>query len=121
MASQHLGITLTDQSFAVQGAVQTQGRNTAPFSKYPTGYECGKRLRKMQTDAKAECKATGRHCSGQKEEILAHHAAHLTDLLATGTLGLAPHLTDHSDLHGNKYIFNLSCNSVTTAYFWGNK
>lgn len=41
--------------------------------------------------------------------------------LAAGTLGLPPHLTDHFDLHGNKYIFNLSLTSVITVDFWGNK
>lgn len=40
--------------------------------------------------------------------------------LATGTLRLL-HLTDHSDLHGNKYIFSLSCKSVIAVDFWGNK
>lgn len=69
--------------------------------------------RKMKTDAKAMCKATGRHCSGQQEEVLAHHGAHhiLIDLqpLALKDL-LLTLLTDHSDLHGNKYIFNLSRN-----------
>lgn len=34
--------------------------------------------------------------------------------LATGTPGLPPHLTDHSDLCGSKYIFNLSHSSRTS-------
>lgn len=49
---QHLGTTLTDQSSAVWGAVQTQGRNIAPFPKYPAGFEHGNRLQEDEDRCK---------------------------------------------------------------------
>ena len=120
-AAQLRGTMLADRSSVVQGGVQTHGRNTVPFPDYPAGYEHGKRL---QEDADS-CKG---RVQGNRQTLLrpagrdlgtSRGSPHTS--LATGTLGLPPHLTDHFDLHGNKYFFNLSRNSVTTADFWGNK
>lgn len=77
----HLGITCPQSRVVLCTAPYKHRAETLSLS--PTTLQAtstARGCRKMQTDAKAECKATGRHCSGQKEETLTHHVAHHTDL-----------------------------------------
>lgn len=60
VALQHLGTTLRDQSSAVWGAVQTQGRNIAPFPKYPADFEHGIRLQEYADRCKGNVQGNRR-------------------------------------------------------------